>query len=109
MAAMGPSRLELSKPVIAAVAGPAVAGGVRGRAACGQRWLLPGKSLLLRHRAEGWLSPAPHAPWDDAYTEPTKASRLDAGPDQGPSAVTALGQVGRGVGGVACLWLQSLQ
>ncbi len=28
MAAMGPSRLELSKPVIAAVAGPAVAGGM---------------------------------------------------------------------------------
>ena len=28
MAAMGPSRLELSKPVIAAVAGPAVAGGL---------------------------------------------------------------------------------
>ena len=28
MAAMGPSRLELSKPVIAAVAGPAVAGGI---------------------------------------------------------------------------------
>ena len=28
IAAMGPSRLELSKPVIAAVAGPAVAGGM---------------------------------------------------------------------------------
>ena len=28
MAAMGPSRLELSRPVIAAVAGPAVAGGM---------------------------------------------------------------------------------
>ena len=28
MAAMGPSRLELSKPVIAAVSGPAVAGGM---------------------------------------------------------------------------------
>ena len=28
MAAMGPSRLDLSKPVIAAVAGPAVAGGM---------------------------------------------------------------------------------
>ena len=28
MAAMGPSRLELSKPVIAAIAGPAVAGGM---------------------------------------------------------------------------------
>ena len=28
LAAMGPSRLELSKPVIAAVAGPAVAGGM---------------------------------------------------------------------------------